>query len=84
MGYRDTSAIYIDILANLIEGPKGPTRLAQACNVQYGRIAGFTDRLLEKGLIRRETSGLQETFSVTEAGFEVYRTWSELRKRLPL
>ena len=84
MDRREPSAIYIDILANLIEGPRGPTKLAQACNINYVRLASFTDRLLEKGLIRKETVDQQEVLAATEQGYEVYRNWSELRKRLPL
>jgi predicted transcriptional regulator len=81
---REPLDIYTDILANLIEGPKGPTRLAQACNINYGRLAGFTSALLEKGLIRREPRDGQEVFAATEEGYRVYTLWSELRKRLPL
>jgi len=81
---REPSAIYIDILANLMDGPKGPTRLAQACNINYGRLAGFTDKMLERGLIRREAAGQQEVYAATEVGCEVYHKWSELRKDLPV
>jgi predicted transcriptional regulator len=81
---REPSAIYIDILANLMDGPKGPTRLAQACNINYGRLAGFTDKMVEKGLIRRETLDQQEVLAATEDGCELYHKWSELRKSLPL
>ncbi len=84
MDKREPSSIYMDILANLIEGPKGPTRLAQACNINYGRLAGFTEKMLEKGLIRKEMLDQQEVFAATEEGCEVYHKWSELRKSLPL
>ena len=84
MDKREPSGIYMDILASLMEGPKGPTRLAQACNINYGRLAGFTDKMVEKGLIRRDVRDDQEVFAATEEGCNVYHGWSELRKRLPL
>lgn len=72
------------MLAILIEGPRGPTRLAQACNVNYGRVSGFLEKLLEKGLIRKETVGEQEVFAVTDEGYEAYRLWGEIRRRMPV
>lgn len=84
MKKREPLDIYTDIVANLIEGPKGSTRLAQACNVNYGRVSRFTNALQERGLIRRETREGQEVFVVTEEGVQVYRLWSELRQRLPV
>ncbi len=38
MGRREPTMIFMDILSALFEGPRGPTRLAQACNVNYGRL----------------------------------------------
>lgn len=84
MDKREPSQIYMDILANLTEGPKGPTRLAQACNVNYGRLAAFLERMLAKGLIRRQGAEGQEELAVTESGYRVYQQWSELRRALPL
>lgn len=84
MDKREPSQIYIDILANLIEGAKGPTRLAQACNINYGRLAGFLERMLAKGLIRKQGAEGPEQLAITESGYHVYQQWSELRKALPL
>jgi predicted transcriptional regulator len=74
----------MQILESLSASPKGPTRLAQACNVNYGRIAGFIGALLEKGLIRKEVVDGQEAFSVTDEGYKVYRDWLEVWRRLTL
>ncbi len=76
--------IFIDILSALFEGPRGPTRLAQACNVNYGRLENFTKPLESKGLIRREAKGEQEAFVITEEGYRVYEEWLKVWRRLPL
>lgn len=74
----------MEILASLAASPKGPTNLAQACNVNYGRIKGFTESLAAKGLVRVETEGGQEIIKITEAGYKVYSEWLEIWRKLPL
>lgn len=81
---REPTVIFMEILAALLEEPRGPTRLAQACNVNYGRIDNFTKPLEERGLIRRENSGGQEVFIITDAGYRLYQDWLEVWRRLPL
>jgi predicted transcriptional regulator len=74
----------MEILASLFDSPKGPTRLAQACNLNYTRIGSFVGPLVEKGLIRPGMTEGQEVFSITEEGYKVYRDWLEIWRRLPL
>lgn len=85
LGKREPILIQMEILASLFESPKGPTRLAQACNVNYGRIGGFVDPMVEKGLIRSESAGGQERILwITDLGYQVYRDWLEIWRKLPL
>ncbi|MDA4121126.1 MAG: hypothetical protein OK404_01815 [Thaumarchaeota archaeon] len=84
MKKREPILIRMQILESLFASPKGPTRLAQACNVNYGRIAGFIEGLLEKGLIRKEVVDGQEAFAITDEGYKVYRDWLEVWRRLTL
>ena len=84
MGKREPVLIHMEILASLFESPKGPTRLAQACNINYGRIANFTGPLLQKGLIRTEAREGQEVFVITDEGYALYKQWLEIWRRLPL
>ncbi len=74
----------MEILASLFESPKGPTRLAQACNINYGRIGNFIEPLVEKGLVRTDESEGQELLTITDEGFKVYRDWLEIWRRLPI
>lgn len=84
MGKREPILIHMEILASLFESPKGPTRLAQACNINYGRIANFTGPLLQKGLIRTKPAEGQEVFVITDDGYALYKQWLEIWRRLPL
>ena len=74
----------MEILASLFAAPKGPTRLAQSCNVQFARLGNFTSTLLKRGLIRSEEVEGQEVYSITNEGYEVYKAWLEIWRRLPL
>ena len=84
MKKREPLLIFMEILATLQAGPRGPTRLAQGCNINYGRLEAYTTPLLGKGLIRSETADGQEVLSLSEEGYRVYRDWLEIWRRLPL
>jgi predicted transcriptional regulator len=81
---RESLVIHMEILASLFASPKGPTRLAQACNIQFSRLESFTSALMQKGLIRSEMVEGQEVFAITEEGYSVYQAWLEIWRRLPL
>jgi len=83
MRKREPILIHMEILSSLFASPKGPTRLAQSCNVQFARLGNFTTALVKKGLIRVEQVDGQEVFSITNEGFEVYKAWLEIWRRLP-
>ncbi|MBI3841391.1 MAG: transcriptional regulator [Thaumarchaeota archaeon] len=84
MKRREPVLIYMEMLATLYSGPRGPTRLAQACNMNYGRLDAYAQPLLKKGLIRAEEAGGQQTLYITDEGCRVYRDWLEIWRRLPL
>jgi predicted transcriptional regulator len=81
---REPILIHMEILASLFGSPKGPTRLAQSCNVQFARLESFTAALLRKGLIRTGTTDGQLVYQITDEGYKVYRAWLEIWRRLPL
>lgn len=82
MRRREPTVIFMEILAVLFEGSRGPTRLAQACNLNYARIENFTKHLEERGLIRREVSDGQEVLAITDAGYQLYQDWLKVWSRL--
>jgi predicted transcriptional regulator len=81
---REPILIHMEILASLFASPKGPTRLAQSCNVQFTRLESFTSALLKKGLIRVEAADGQQVFRITDEGYSVYKEWLEIWRKLPL
>lgn len=81
---REPILIHMEILASLFDSPKSLTRLAQACNVNFGRIERFTEPLLAKGLVKTGMSDGSRVYSITDEGYRVYRDWLEIWRRLPL
>jgi predicted transcriptional regulator len=60
----------MEVLAALRESPLSRSRLAQRCNINYGRLDGPVDALLANGWIAREKTGNQEVHTLTEKGLE--------------
>ena len=84
MRKREPILIQMEILASLFASPKVITRLSQSCNVNLGRIENFTRPMLMKGLIRSQMVDGLEVFSITDEGYELYKDWLEIWRRLPL
>lgn len=83
MKYRQGIVTQMTILASLFSSPKGPTRLAQSCNIHFARLEAYTKGLESKGLIRSEAADGKVVFSITEEGYRLYSDWLEIWKRLP-
>ncbi|HYB07010.1 MAG TPA: winged helix-turn-helix domain-containing protein [Nitrososphaerales archaeon] len=84
MKKRETIVIQMEILASLFASPKVVTRLAQSCNVNLARMGSYSGPMLVKGLIKKETRDGQEVYSITEGGYQLYKDWLEVWRRLSL
>jgi predicted transcriptional regulator len=79
---RASILTYMEILGILLQGPKGPTRLSQSLGVNFARLAGFTELLESRGLIKKGTQDEQEVYFITTEGAEVRRDWEKVWKRI--
>jgi predicted transcriptional regulator len=82
LGNRDTIVVQMEILSSLFASPKGVTRLAQSCNVNTGRINALLEPMLAKGLVRRESVNDQEVLAITQEGYNLYKDWLEVWRRI--
>ena len=80
MKNRSTVVICWEVLKALSSGPLGPSRLARATNVPFDRLAEYAGPLLAKGLIRVDSSGGRDVYSITPEGMQVL---GDLDKALP-
>jgi predicted transcriptional regulator len=72
----------MDILGNLLDGPKRPTRLAQLCNLSFDNLMRYAGILVAKGLVQVTTEESHELYSITPAGFEMHRQYRKFWEAL--
>jgi len=61
----------MEILQALREGPLGPNRLSQACNLNYQRMREMLDHLEAKGLVSHDAREGHDLYSITSEGLKV-------------
>jgi len=79
---RADLVIVMDILGNLLDGPKGPTRLTQACNLTFDTMTKFVGILAVRGFVQTTTENGHEVYSTTPAGVEIYRQYRKFWEAL--
>jgi len=81
---RTNILILMHLLELMIQEPRGPTRLAQAANLNYQRCEGFLSLLLARGLVERGIREGRDAFSATQKGREVFMSWAKIYEELDL
>jgi predicted transcriptional regulator len=83
---REGMSIYADILMNLQQGPLFPTRLAQACNLNFAALMKHLEALEQGQLVARTVQEGHEMISATRAGWEWVEGWKLLwnKVKVPL
>lgn len=78
----------MEVLAALREGPLSPSRIAQRCNINYGRLAEMMAPLRANGWVATDNAGGQEVHSLTDAGLQTYLRyellWNEYQRGVKL
>jgi len=72
----------MEILDLLLDGPKGPSRLAQAMGLNFYKFVEFAEFLKTKELIRLETQEGHEVYFITPQGAEINADWKKVWNRL--
>ena len=84
MKKRSNLLTFMEILGALAEGPRLPTKLAQACNINYARLTEFTGPLEAMGYIKKDKIDGHEVFTVTGEGLKIQGEFDRLRARFPI
>ncbi len=82
MRRRPNIIIYMEILAQLRDGAKGPTRLAQATGLNFDKLLEFANLLESRRLIKKELQGVHELYSITPDGYQLHEDWGKFFDRL--
>ncbi len=81
MKRRSDIFIYMKILALLLDGPRGPTSLAQGAGVNYNKFLEFAN-FESKLFIRKELQEGHELFYITSAGVEFHEDLTRVVEKL--
>jgi predicted transcriptional regulator len=85
---RSKLATAMEVLAALREGPLNPSRLAQSCNINYGRLEDELRPISALGWISMETTGGQDIYVLTQQGLQTYQKyeglWNEYQRGVKL
>jgi predicted transcriptional regulator len=71
----------MEMLGLLLEGPRGPTRLAQALGLSYDRFQKFADTLEKKKFVVKESEESHEVYRITAEGLQLHQDWRKVRDR---
>ena len=74
----------MQLLELLIREPRGPTRLAQAANLNYQRCEEFIRMLSERGLVAGDVLEGHEIYMATLKGKNLFMRWAEIFEELHL
>ena len=78
MKRRPNILIYAEMLRLLLDGPKGPSRLAQSLGLNFYKFLEFAQFLESRQVIRRELQEGRELYFVTPKGAQVLEDWKRV------
>ena len=68
----------MDVLGNLLDGPKGPTRLAQACNLTFDTMSKAVTTLIARNFVQLSVKDGHDSYSITPSGVEIRHQVQEI------
>lgn len=84
MKRRPSILILMDLLELLAREPRGPTRLAQAANLNYRKCEEFLGILSANQLVEKDVKQGHEVYSATLKGKGIFMRWESIFKDLSL
>lgn len=84
MRHRSNVFILMQILELLMEEPRGPTRVAQAANLNYQKCAEYLEILSASEFVRKDIQEGHEVYSTTAKGSDIFMRWNGIFEELKL
>jgi predicted transcriptional regulator len=75
---RPNILIYAEMLRFLLDGPKGPSRLAQSLGLNFYKFVEFAEFLESRQVIRKEVREGREVYFITPKGAQVLEDWKRV------
>lgn len=81
---RSRFEIYVDILTEIMNGTKKPTKIMYAANLSYQPLKHILQSLLDQGLIEEEDGKIKDKrtkvkYCLTQKGLNVVRYYSKAK-----
>lgn len=81
---RSRFEIYVDILAEIMNGAQKPTKIMYAANLSYKPLKNILQSLLDQGLIEEEDGRIKDKrtkvkYCLTQKGLNVVRYYSKAK-----
>jgi predicted transcriptional regulator len=74
----------MQILELLMEEPRGPTRVAQAANLNYQKCVEYLGILSANEFVRKDIQEGREIYSTTVKGSDIFERWNGIFEELKL
>lgn len=84
MKHRSNVFILMQILELLMREPRGPTRLAQAANLNYQKCVEYLGILSANQFVGKDIQEGHEIYSATLKGKELFLRWDRIFEELKL
>lgn len=84
MKHRSNVFIIMWILELLMEEPRGPTRVAQAANLNYQKCVEYLGMLSANQFVGKDIQEGHEIYSTTAKGRDVFVRWNGIFEELKL
>jgi predicted transcriptional regulator len=83
-GRRSRFEIYVDVLTEIMNGAKKPTRIMYGANLSYKPLKNIIQSLLDQGLIEEESKKIKDKrtkveYRLTHKGVNVVRYYSKAK-----
>lgn len=72
----------MEILSVLREGPKGPTRLAQAVGLSFDAFVEYAKDVESRGFVAKSVSDGHELYSISPDGQQLLSDWQKVWERI--
>jgi predicted transcriptional regulator len=79
---RERILILMEILSILREGPRGPTRLAQAVGVSFDAFAEYVKEIESRRFVTKSAVEGHEVYMISQEGKQLLLDWQKVWEKI--
>lgn len=82
MKKRERILIVMEILSVLREGPRGPTRLAQAVGISFDAFTVYAKEVESRGFVTKSVADGHELYTISSEGNQLLLDWQKVWEKI--